>query len=182
MKIYTKQGDNGNTRLWNGTKVSKSSNIIHTLGEMDELTVRIGQLYYILKEYFTEKHPDNITHIITFDEVVFIRQIQRYIQTINTHIATPSVGIFKSLPELDKEIVSDLESKIDSMTNQLPPLKEFILPCTNKIDSIIHLCRTQTRKAERYVSELEYVDKEVYKFLNRLSDYMFTLARVFVSP
>lgn len=168
MKIYTKKGDKGETSLWNGKRVKKSSSTIQTLGEMDELTVRIGRLAVYL--------PDN----------QMLRRMQSEIQNINTHVATPT-KISRELPVLDAMLVTDMEAEIDTMTSALPKLTVFIIPCQTPVDSLVHLCRTQARKAETHLVDealtrfendgLEELDTAALKTINRMSDYFFTLSR-----
>ena len=171
MKIYTKNGDNGSTMLWSGELVLKSDVHITTLGQLDELTVRIGNV---------------ITHTWNKKLIAFLRETQKIIQDINTIIATPTPT--KKIKGLGSEIVDDLESQIDYMTDILPKLSVFILPCEYELDGYIHLCRTQTRIVETMLPkvinyravdlDLDVSDLyDIQKYINRLSDYFFTLAR-----
>lgn len=172
MKIYTKKGDKGETSLWNGKRVKKSSSTIRVLGEMDELTVRIGNLAVYI--------PGN----------KLLRRMQSEIQNINTHVATPT-KISRGLPALDKLLVKDMEREIDEMTSALPKLTVFIIPCQSPVDSLVHLCRTQARKAETHLVDeslsrfeedgLEELDSTALETINRMSDYFFTLSRHIVA-
>lgn len=160
MKIYTKTGDKGMTSLWDGSRVSKDNIYIDTLGEIDTLSVYIGSLYVSVNNEF-------------------FRVLQRLLQDINTHIATPN-STTRQLPFLDPSIITTLENDIDRYTDELPKLTRFILPCSNDINVKIHLCRVQTRKVERYICGLDTpLDPTIHQFINRLSDYFFVLARVY---
>lgn len=166
MKIYTKRGDKGETSLYDGSAVLKSSEPIHIVGEFDELNSRIGlirmQLFEI--EQISDDHND------------LLILIQNIIMYISTAIATPSkVAEYK----LYLEDTIKLENNIDKMMDEMPKLTKLILPAGNELSCNIHLCRTQTRKCERLIAELE-LDPSIKEFINRLSDYFFALARYVV--
>jgi len=172
IKIYTKKGDLGKTSLWNGERTGKNSIIIKALGELDKLSVTIGDYCVVLG--FSDKNLGRKN---------FLREIQRLIQDINTHVATPDTN--KVLPVLNQEIIERMEKDIDNVTMNLPPLTNFIIPCQYENDTKAHYCRVQTRIAESYLVDVsEYFESRgislnpfCLKFLNRLSDYFFTIAR-----
>lgn len=168
MKIYTKKGDQGNTSLYDGTKSEKSDIIFQVLGELDELTSRIGLICSFFKDD---------TNTLTF-----LRSIQYQIQTFNSYIATPNKT--KNLPIIETNIVQLLEQEIDKINETLEPLTVFIIPGKTQEEAHIHLCRTQTRKVERYINIYKNNSNNwnifgpiLLQYINRLSDYFFTLAR-----
>jgi cob(I)alamin adenosyltransferase len=153
MKIYTKSGDKGFTSLFDGSRVEKYSSNINLLGELDELNARIGI-------------------IISQKENKFLSEIQKLIFTISSEIANPNAKL-----EDYSDFVIELEKNMDEMYKYLDELRNFILPGGSIVASNIHLCRTQTRKCERLFFEIGHKNKTIGKFLNRLSDYFFVLAR-----
>ena len=164
-KVYTKTGDTGTSALYNGTRMGKDSVFFDILGSNDELTSRIGVVYAMMVE--------NDNKISNMSMPTILRNIQSTIQNINSNIAKAKVTIS------DKD-VETLESHIDAMTAQLPPLTKFILPGEHVLDAHIHLCRTQARKAERDIWTMNGsvgVDPIICRYMNRLSDFFFTLAR-----
>jgi len=180
MKIYSKKGDKGTTSFYDGNRASKFSLNFEVLGEMDELSSRIGLLCVYC--------PENS----------ILRKIQRTLQDFNTYIATVEKDS-KILPSLDDNLLSELESQIDELELENTKLTKFILPGVTLADAQAHLCRTQARKAERCVICLQYTDaviditnggkhecldlKEfilpdiILKYMNRLSDFFFVFAR-----
>jgi cob(I)alamin adenosyltransferase len=162
-KIYTKTGDTGVSSFWDGTRAPKSDIVFDTVGNLDYLTVKIGSL-----------------HVLIGDDDNFLRRIQLQIQVIASHVATPDPTKRQSLYQLKQADIDKLETSIDDMEKELPKLTQFILPCTNNIDSVVHECRVLARQAERRLVELVHWDTlqpEIKKYINRLSDYFFVLAR-----
>lgn len=167
MKIYTKTGDKGSTSLIGGTKVPKSHLRIEAYGTIDELNSHIG-----------------LCRDLIADEKVreLIRCIQDRLFTIGSTLATdPDKEIKMQLPDLKDEDISILETTIDAMNASLPDMRNFILPGGHPTVSQIHIARCVCRRAERCVVRLEMEtgasDPLVLKYLNRLSDYLFVLAR-----
>jgi len=161
-KIYTKTGDSGTTSLYDGTRTGKDSIYFDVLGNNDELTSRIGLVYVLMKDRSDSLDISNI-----------LRNIQSTIQDINSNIAKAKVTI-------SEDKVTELEKYIDIMTSELPTLTKFILPGENFVDANIHMCRTQTRKVERelwIMNQTIEIDKVICQYMNRLSDFFFTLAR-----
>ena len=163
MKIYTKTGDSGDTSFFDGSRAPKYSMAFQVLGEVDELSARIGLLCSHLKD------------------TNMMRKIQRTLQDFNSHIATMD-KTNKKLPNLSEDLVANLEQMIDEMEKFNPKLTKFILPGVTTADALAHLCRTQARKAERYM--IEYCKTEIivlpecmFKYMNRLSDFFFVFAR-----
>ena len=167
MKIYTKTGDNGKTSLIGGTKVLKSHIRIEAYGTVDELNSYIGLL------------SDQFQHVNTTGS---LREIQDRLFTIGSSLACdPEKEPRLKIPDLKESDVQWLENEIDAMNLNLAPMKSFILPGGHVSISTAHVVRCVCRRAERHcVSMLEqqlFVDPLVIKYLNRLSDYLFILAR-----
>lgn len=167
FKIYTKTGDGGKTSLIGGTKVPKSDIRIDTYGTVDELNSWIGLI------------NDQLSREPFKDE---LKGIQDRLFTIGSSLAcdTDKEPRMK-IPDLHTSDIEFLERRIDEMTEVLPPMKSFILPGGHPTVSSIHICRTVCRRAERLaVTMLEhefFVEEKVIQYLNRLSDYLFILAR-----
>ena len=167
IKIYTKTGDKGSTSLIGGTKVPKSDIRIETYGTVDELNSWIGNINDQLQdaEFRTE-----------------LKEIQDRLFTIGSALATDGEKEPKmKLPDLHDSDISLLESRIDFMTSALPPMKSFILPGGHPVVSSIHIVRCVCRRAERLAVNMQqhelFIDEKIVQYLNRLSDYLFTLAR-----
>ena len=158
-KIYTKTGDQGKTGLADGSRVDKFNSRIESLGNIDELNSIIGIL-------LTEKLPNDKKEILS--------KIQHDLFDIGGELSIPN-----HMKINDKKI-SFLENTLDSMNKELPPLKEFILPGGSKTSSYCHLARTVCRRVERNLFKLAQTDKvneASLKYINRLSDMLFVLAR-----
>jgi cob(I)alamin adenosyltransferase len=167
IKIYTKTGDLGKTSLIGGTRVPKSHLRIETYGTVDELNSFIGFLYDQLTDERTMK---------------ILREIQDRLFTIGSSLACdPEKEPKMKLPDLKEEDVQLLETEIDEMNEVLKPMKSFILPGGSMAVSSAHIARCVCRRAERNcVNMLEhemFIDPLVIKYLNRLSDHLFVLAR-----
>lgn len=164
MKIYTKTGDNGSTALVNGDRVSKASLRIESYGTVDELNSYLG----IVIEYISEK-----------EWKLFFDAIQNQLFVIGSHLAAGANNTFP-LPEIKMEFIEDLEKGIDTLDMELTPLKFFILPGGHISVAQCHVARCVCRRCERIIvalSELEEVDLKIIKYMNRLSDFLFTFAR-----
>lgn len=171
MKIYTKTGDKGETALYGGTRVSKASARVESYGTIDELNSFIGSA----KCEITDEKVLNQLRKIQFD-----------LFTVGSESATPTDKLTlangKSRLALmisDVEI-EELEHWMDEFEKELKPLQYFILPGGGKGPTSLHICRTVCRRAERslvFLNESEEVRPELIKYLNRLSDYLFVLAR-----
>ncbi|MER3471787.1 MAG: ATP:cob(I)alamin adenosyltransferase [Chitinophagaceae bacterium] len=167
FKIYTKTGDKGTTSLIGGTKVPKSDLRIETYGTVDELNSWIGLV------------NDQLNDAELKDE---LKEIQDRLFTIGSSLATDAEKEVKMrLPDLHGGDISFLEKRIDEMTGQLPEMKSFILPGGHVAVSSIHVTRCVCRRAERLAVNMQqhelFIDQQVIQYLNRLSDYLFTLAR-----
>ncbi|MDA9913316.1 MAG: cob(I)yrinic acid a,c-diamide adenosyltransferase [Betaproteobacteria bacterium] len=157
--IYTKTGDNGETSLGNGQRVKKNSIRVECLGSIDELNSIIGLI-------LTEVIPERIKNALT--------EIQHDLFNIGGELSIPSHKL------LDLKRVDFLEIELDEMNKKLPPLKEFILPGGSKSAAFAHVARTVCRRAERNcinLKEIEAINSSSLYYLNRLSDFLFVLAR-----
>lgn len=167
LKIYTKTGDAGTTSLIGGTKVAKSHIRIETYGTVDELNSSIG----LLSDHLT----DTVSRIQ-------LKEIQDRLFTIGSSLACdPDKEPLMKVPDLLATDVSLLEAEIDRMNEVLPEMKFFILPGGHPAVSTAHICRCICRRAERLCVNMQehqmFVDALVLQYLNRLSDYLFVLAR-----
>lgn len=165
-KIYTKTGDKGETALIGGTRVPKFHQRIEAYGTLDELNSFVGHL------------RDQLTDVHTRSILLFIQEELFVLESI---LATdPEAEISKSLPYITLSQVKRLEDEIDSMNQQLEPISNFLLPGGHPLVSLCHICRTVCRRAERIIILLASqmpVDEIVVQYVNRLSDYLFVLAR-----
>ena len=172
MKIYTKTGDKGKTSLFGGTRVPKHHIRIESYGTVDELNSHIGLL----------RDQD-----IDAKVILFLIKIQNELFTIGSMLATPTEKEkLKSgenrlkINKVNTDNIIDLENKIDEMNLLLSPMTNFILPGGNPIVSHCHIARCVCRRAERLCVELaenHTIDNNIIIYLNRLSDYLFVLAR-----
>ncbi len=172
MKVYTKTGDQGTTALFGGTRVSKDHIRIESYGTVDELNSYIG----LIRDQEMNQHYKNI-----------LIEIQDRLFTVGAILATPpekevlkngelrlqKLGILESDIEL-------LENEIDAMEESLPPMTHFVLPGGHTTVSYCHIARCVCRRAERlsvHLSHTEPIAPIAIKYMNRLSDYLFVLAR-----
>ena len=165
MKIYTKTGDQGMTSLFGGKRISKADLRIDTYGTVDELNSWVGLL-----------RDQEVNH--SRKEILLI--IQDRLFTIGSMLATEPGNIKVKIPVLSEKDVVVLENEIDAMDSALPPMRSFVLPGGHTAVSFAHVTRTVCRSAERLVialNETEPVDALIIVYLNRLSDYLFVLAR-----
>lgn len=186
MKIYTKTGDGGKTRLVDGQECSKSNVRVETYGSVDELNSNIGLVVARLTADCLERLStgDSAENLESLNQLqTDLVRIQNQLFNIGSHLACEKEEMRKHLPALDEKWISDLEKSIDQMTSQLAPLKNFILPGGTQSASFAHLSRTVCRRSERMVVRLieDGFDQDenlrALKYLNRLSDYLFVVAR-----
>lgn len=165
MKIYTKTGDKGYTSLIGGTRVPKYHLRIETYGTVDELNSYIG----LVRD-----------QEISADQKSLLKEIQDRLFTIGASLASDPEKSKMKIPDLNNSDIELLELEIDKMNELLPELKHFILPGGSTAVSFCHVARCICRRAERLavqLSEESFVENTVIIYLNRLSDYLFTLAR-----
>jgi len=165
MKIYTKTGDKGLTSLIGGSRVPKYHIRIESYGTVDELNSYLGLIA--------------CQDILLHDKQI-LKQIQDRLFTIGASLATDPEKSTMAIPDLIQADIDLLENEMDAMDKQLPALKHFILPGGSNSVSFCHLARCVCRRAERLTVQLAQhspVDEKVIVYLNRLSDYLFVLAR-----
>ncbi len=166
MKIYTRTGDKGQTGLLGGKRVAKNDPRIEAYGTVDELNSTIGMLRDLAKPHHTDL-------LISIQEILF---------SIGSRLACSSeeeAAKFKVPPITDEQITA-LERAMDAMDAELEPMRNFILPGGHPAVSQAHICRTVCRRAERRVIDLADqvpVQEVIIRYLNRLSDLLFMLAR-----
>ncbi len=165
MKIYTKTGDKGFTSLIGGTRVPKHHLRIESYGTVDELNSYIGLI--------------GDQEIAAHDKAI-LKQVQDRLFTIGSSLASDPEKSKMVIPDLHASDIELLETEMDAMNEHLPELRHFILPGGNSTVSYCHIARCVCRRAERitvHLAEGSPVDEKVNIYLNRLSDYLFTLAR-----
>jgi cob(I)alamin adenosyltransferase len=166
MKIYTKTGDKGDTGLFGGARVSKSSQRVAAYGDVDELNSVLG----IVSAHTSDAATNNQ-----------LREIQSELFVLGAELAkNPNKEVDLGMPLLADSDIERLETWIDTLDAALPALKTFILPGGSASAAFLHLARTTCRRAERAVVQLaqaEPVRAELVRYLNRLSDLLFTMAR-----
>lgn len=189
MKIYTKFGDEGKTRLYGGDIVSKTNVRVEAYGTMDELCSLVGLIVAEIEENIlnNEKVKNYVDiedkkdlHLKRLSDVLDeCKNIQQQLFNCGSDLATP-----RELREYKqkKEDIEWLENKIDEYLPQLPKLESFIIPGGHKISALFHQARTMTRRLERrivaVIEENESVNSVGLKYVNRLSDYFFIVARL----
>ncbi|HJN63917.1 MAG: cob(I)yrinic acid a,c-diamide adenosyltransferase [Flavobacteriales bacterium] len=165
MKIYTKKGDKGETSLLGGSKVNKDNIRLEAYGTVDELNAFIGHIH---DQEISENHK------------TILLKIQNQLFNLGSVLSFDGKKSQINLPEITKTNIQMLEAEIDRIEEMLSPLKDFILPSGHTIASLCHIARTVCRRAERRVVELqikERISPNCLEYLNRLSDYLFVLAR-----
>ncbi|WP_430408615.1 cob(I)yrinic acid a,c-diamide adenosyltransferase [Kordia sp.] len=172
MKVYTKTGDKGTTALFGGTRVPKHHIRIDSYGTVDELNSYIG----LIRDQEINSHYQNV-----------LMDIQDLLFTVGAVLATdPEKETLKNgkdrlnIPRISEDNVIALEREMDTMDAALPPMTHFVLPGGHQTVSFCHIARCVCRRAERLASalyEIEPFDEFTLKYLNRLSDYLFVLAR-----
>ena len=163
-KIYTLTGDAGTTSLVGGKRVSKDDIRVEAYGTIDELNANMGLLAHKSKLDYPGMHE-------------LVKKIQNKLFCIGAYLATENATEITGLTEAD---VKELEERIDTLDEGLPPLRGFILPGGSRLSALCDVCRTVTRRAERRIVTLHRqspVDPIVLQYLNRLSDFFFVFAR-----
>ncbi len=162
-KVTTKTGDKGKTALGDGSRVKKDSLRVHCLGSIDELNSSIGLASVMLP----------------VKPIIDLKSVQNDLLNIGAEISMPDA----KKKFLNKDRILFLEKEIESINKDLPPLEEFILPGGNDLCSRVHMARSICRRAERDLVSLnskEQISPEVLKYINRLSDYLFVVARLLI--
>ena len=161
MKIYTKTGDAGVTSLVGGTRVLKSEKRVCAYGDVDELISYLGVMRSDISDYN-----------------LILRRIQEVLMLGSAHLASDKPN--SKLKIFQESEILFLEEEIDKMTKDMPPQTAFVLPAQPRAASICHIARTVCRRSERSAIDIEDKSEQillVIRYLNRLSDYLFTLAR-----
>ena len=172
-KVYTRTGDAGKTRLAGGQQVWKDSPRVDAYGTIDELNAAVG----VVRVMNSGVGSEHSAAAQLEDE---LRWVQNRLFDIGSLLATAPGQTFKNMPQVEAKDVTRLEQMIDRCQEDLEPLKEFILPGGGKVSGFLHQARTVCRRAERLcvaLSKTEPVDPMIVKFINRLSDALFVLAR-----
>ncbi|XP_064391812.1 corrinoid adenosyltransferase MMAB-like [Halichondria panicea] len=181
LRVYTRTGDKGVTSTFSGQRLPKTDVIFEALGANDELSSYVG----LAREYCLDLEE---TVDLTFGSPAaplteILQEIQSLLQDVGSHMATPrdkATPKKRALTDFSESHVTKLETLINAMDDHLPELKNFILPSGGKSSAHLHVARTICRRAERRVVPLYVsgqVDHTVAKYLNRLSDFLFTAAR-----
>ena len=164
-KIYTRTGDKGETGLGDGSRISKTAPRVEAMGSVDELNSIVG---VVVEELLASNQPD-LTSVAEF-----IRTLQHRIFDLGGELSIPGFEIISA------EHVVVIEQQLDVMNEQLDPLENFILPGGSRLIANCHMARSICRRAERNIAALaqtESVNANAMEFINRLSDYLFVLAR-----
>ena len=166
-KIYTRRGDDGSTGLFGGPRVRKDDLRVAAYGEIDELNSALGMAR---EEVLAQA-----------DLLALVDALQTELFTLGAELATPEAEKApKEVPRIGKGQVARLETEIDRLTAELPPMKNFILPGGSRPGAALHFCRTVCRRAERQVVSLadeSPVSADALAYVNRLSDLLFVMAR-----
>lgn len=165
MKIYTKSGDAGMTGLFGGARVSKASDVVQAYGEVDELNSALGLVRHACDDATTQQ---------------LLQRLQDELFTVGAELACmPDKRDRLGIPLIDEAAIGNLEATIDRLVHELEPMREFVLPGGSEEASFLHLARTVCRRAERHVVALgaDNVRSEVLRYLNRLADLLFVMAR-----
>ena len=171
MKVYTRTGDDGTTALFGGGRVAKSHPRIAAYGTVDEANAALGMARAALP------HSERSAADVRVDGL--LQRLQNELFVLGGDLASPG-DVTYPVPRIEAHHVQALEDEIDRFTDDLPPLKNFVLPGGSPCAAALHLGRTISRRAERLVVEtaaLEQVSVQAIQYLNRLSDLLFTVAR-----
>ena len=172
MKIYTKSGDKGTTTLIGGTKVPKHNLRIEAYGTVDELNSFLG----LLRDNIDDQNIKN--DLIEIQNKLF--NLGAFLALDPKKEKLPNGKERLEIQKIDENSIKFLENRIDKMNDTIPPMTNFVLPGGHQTVSICHICRTVSRRAERKataINEVEAINPNLIKYLNRLSDYLFVLAR-----
>ena len=173
-KVYTRRGDQGMTDLVGGIRINKNHPRLDAYGTIDELSSHLGLLVSLLPSATTPDESSSGTRL-------FLQRIQNNLFNVGTHLATDQsqTPLYDSarLPDGETDL---LEREIDSILHTLPEAQGFVLPGGTTAAAQCHVCRTVCRRAERCILELmqtDIVSEDILKYVNRLSDYLFVLAK-----
>lgn len=173
MKIYTKTGDNGTTSLCDGSRLSKDDMRVEAYGTLDELNAHIGLLISLLQ---TSSSKEGVRSAANLTD--FLSEIQEELFVIGGELARAEIKTEELVST--QKFIAKIETSIDELSSQLPVQHHFVLPGGTIPASQSHVCRTICRRAERRIVALSHVatvSPKILIFVNRLSDYFFTLSR-----
>jgi len=165
MRVYTRTGDKGETSLASGTRVQKDHLRLEAYGTVDELNSHLGLLQSAI--------PDSV-------EKIRLTKVQNRVFIVSSNLAMDNEELLKKLPRILEEDITEIEKAMDVILDQIPPLKNFILPAGHPTVAACHIARTVCRRAERRMVTLARevaVEPILIRYINRLSDYLFVLAR-----
>lgn len=166
MKVYTKTGDSGQTSLFGGQRISKGHQRIEAYGIVDKLNAQLG----VVRVHLEDADLDDLVH-----------RIQSELFTLGADLATPNPVQSPHLQRVSPPFIARLEGEIDGFEAELPRLQSFILPGGSVASAYLHVARTTCREAERAtvrLAEADPVNELAVIYLNRLSDWLFVLARL----
>ena len=169
MKIYTRTGDAGDTALFGGGRVSKDHHRVVAYGTVDELNANVGLAVTLIQDAEIRER---------------IEVLQHDLFTLGAILATPAAEDGRPqphVPDVPSERITAMETWIDEADSELPPLREFILPGGTGGAAALHMARTVARRAERsvvHLGSLEPIHEDILVYLNRLSDFLFAMARL----
>ncbi len=166
-RVYTRQGDEGQTALVGGQRVSKTDPRIDCYGTVDELNAFVGQARVTLEELGAP----------VAELAIILSRIQHELFNAGSILATLPEDIHPRQPRITPAEVLELEQEIDRMNEVVPALRSFVLPGGSRANAELHICRTVCRRAERLCAALPAVDRDTLKYLNRLSDALFVWSR-----
>ena len=165
MKIYTKFGDSGETALYGGTRLRKDALQFEAIGTVDELNAYIGYAQTLIDDS---------------DLSTLLGRVQNHLFAVGADLATPPTHSKVSELRISNDFTTEMETAIDTLSAELPPLKNFILPGGCAAGAMLHIARVVCRRGERCVVRLSHetqINTEILRSLNRLSDLLFVLAR-----
>jgi len=167
MKIYTKTGDKGETSLFGGQRVPKTHERLEAYGAIDELNAWIGLI--------ADQNIDDAYKMM-------LLAVQKHLFIVGSHLACPDKEKIDTLPRLTDKDISLFEQAIDTLDAELPILKNFILPGGSTLSSYCQIARTVCRRAERNMLRITDLTgcEHIFIYVNRLSDFLFVLARTLV--
>ena len=177
-KVYTKFGDHGDTMLASGDTVGKDTRRVASYGDVDELNATLGLVRVEVLRARNSAVGDQTDFLTTLD--LSLGRIQQELFDLGAELAEPGAVAGKARLRVEDSDVTRLEAELDALNDPLPPLTSFILPGGGPVGATAHLARTVCRRAERqtvHLSRHEPVRGEALRYLNRLSDYLFVVAR-----
>ncbi len=174
-KVYTRGGDKGQTSLVGGARISKGALKLESYGSLDELLCHVGVARTLLKG-----EDSGISGSERMEMEVLLRRLQNELFDVGSLLATPPGQTYAGMPVIRDEQITFLEKSMDTLQETLPELSSFVLPGGTPLNAALHQCRAVTRRVERIMTRLadeEELFPNTLKYINRLSDFFFVLAR-----